>query len=81
MRVTVGRRRTILIEAMPGFDSAFASAIRAGCTSIYLQVSHGNNSARTFYGRRGYTERSDYKIPWKPVSHGGQYSLAGVDAP
>ena len=45
--------------------SAETALSRAGCTSLYLQVSRGNDSARSFYARRGYTERSRYQILWK----------------
>lgn len=35
---------------------------RAGFTNISLQLSRGNDAARTFYHRRGYKERSAYEL-------------------
>lgn len=40
-------------------ESEFA---RGGCTNISLQLSRGNNSARNFYHRLRYTERSGYEL-------------------
>ncbi len=36
--------------------------INAGCTNVSLQLSRDNDSARAFYHRHGYTERSAYEL-------------------
>lgn len=35
---------------------------RVGCTNVSLQLSRGNDAARRFYRRHGYTERSGYEL-------------------
>jgi GNAT superfamily N-acetyltransferase len=44
--------------------------LRAGCTNVSLQLSRDNDSARVFYHRHGYTERSAYELLDKTL-HGG----------
>jgi GNAT superfamily N-acetyltransferase len=34
----------------------------AGCTSVALQLGRGNDVARAFYHRHGYTEREGYEL-------------------
>jgi GNAT superfamily N-acetyltransferase len=36
--------------------------LRTGCTNVSLQLSKGNDSARAFYHRHGYAERSTYEL-------------------
>ena len=36
--------------------------VNAGCTNVSLQVSRSNNSARAFYYRNGYAQRSGYEL-------------------
>ncbi|MDW7771477.1 MAG: GNAT family N-acetyltransferase [Desulfobulbaceae bacterium] len=36
--------------------------VRAGCTNVSLQLAHGNDSARAFYHRHGYMERSGFEL-------------------
>lgn len=36
--------------------------LQRGCTNISLQLSRGNNSAREFYHRLGYTDRAGYEL-------------------
>lgn len=35
---------------------------RVGCTNVSFQLSRGNEEARRFYRRHGYTERSGYEL-------------------
>jgi ribosomal protein S18 acetylase RimI-like enzyme len=42
--------------------TAEASFREIGCTSIQLQLERGNERARHFYHRQGYTERSPYEL-------------------
>lgn len=42
--------------------AAEAEFIRAGCSNVSLQLSRGNESARTFYHRQGYGERSGFEL-------------------
>jgi ribosomal protein S18 acetylase RimI-like enzyme len=44
--------------------------IHAGCTNVSLQLSRDNDSARAFYHRRGYTERSRYELLDKMLHDG-----------
>ena len=41
---------------------AESELVRVGCTNVSLQLLHGNDSARGFYHRQGYVERSGYEI-------------------
>ncbi len=41
---------------------AEAELVRAGCTNVSLQLSRGNDGAREFYHRHGYTERRAYEL-------------------
>jgi hypothetical protein len=41
---------------------AEAEFLRAGCTNVSLQLSRGNDAARAFYHRHGYSERSAYEL-------------------
>jgi GNAT superfamily N-acetyltransferase len=41
---------------------AEAEFVRARCTNVSLQLSRGNDSARAFYHRHGYAERSGYEL-------------------
>ena len=41
---------------------------RVGCTNVSLQLSRNNNSARQFYHRHGYSERSAYELLDKTLS-------------
>lgn len=36
--------------------------LRVGCTNVSLQLSRQNSSARAFYYRHGYTQRSGYEL-------------------
>lgn len=42
--------------------AAETAFIRAGCTNVSLQLSRKNDSARRFYSRHGYNERSGYGL-------------------
>jgi GNAT superfamily N-acetyltransferase len=44
--------------------------LHAGCTNVSLQLSRGNDSARAFYRRHGYAERSGYEILDKALPEG-----------
>jgi GNAT superfamily N-acetyltransferase len=44
--------------------------IHAGCTKVSLQLSRGNDSARAFYRRHGYAERSGYELLDKTLPDG-----------
>lgn len=43
-------------------EAAEAEFVRAGCTRISLQLSRDNASARAFYRKHGYAERSGYEL-------------------
>jgi len=43
-------------------DAAEAEFRRMGCTNVSLQLGRGNDAAREFYRRRGYSERSGYEL-------------------
>jgi GNAT superfamily N-acetyltransferase len=43
-------------------DAAEAEFRRIGCTNVSLQLGRGNEAAREFYRRRGYSERSGYEL-------------------
>ncbi len=49
--------------------------IRVGCTNVSLQLSRENDSARRFYHRFGYTERSGFELLDKTLC-GGQQDAA-----
>jgi GNAT superfamily N-acetyltransferase len=49
-------------------DVAESALAAAGCTFIQLQLGVGNDSARGFYGRRGYAPRSGFELMCKPLS-------------
>lgn len=53
------RGRGLGAELLRAAESVF---VRAGCTNVSLQLAHGNESAREFYRRHGYTERSGYSL-------------------
>ncbi len=42
----------------------------AGCTNIALQLGRGNDEARAFYHRHGYTERERYQLLDKTLEPG-----------
>ena len=42
--------------------TAESEFLRAGCTNVALQLSRDNDSARAFYHRHGYSERSAYEL-------------------
>ena len=42
--------------------AAEAEFRRIGCTNVSLQLGRGNDAAREFYRRRGYSERSGYEL-------------------
>ena len=42
--------------------SAESEFVRVGCTNVSLQLSRSNDSARVFYHRQGYVERSGYEL-------------------
>lgn len=44
--------------------------IRLGCTNVSLQLSRGNDSARRFYRRFGYAERSGFELLDKTLRSG-----------
>lgn len=44
--------------------------IRMGCTNVSLQLSRGNDSARHFYRRFGYAERSGFELLDKMLPSG-----------
>lgn len=50
--------------------AAEAAFVRAGCTSVSLQVSRGNDAARAFYDRQGYSERTGYDLLEKALRPG-----------
>ena len=50
--------------------AAESALTQTGCTSLYLQLSRANDSARTFYRQRGYAERSRYDLLWRPLRRG-----------
>lgn len=43
-------------------EAAEAEFRRIGCTNVSLQLGRGNDAAREFYRRRGYSERSGYEL-------------------
>jgi GNAT superfamily N-acetyltransferase len=43
-------------------QAAEAAFVEAGCTNVSLQVGRGNDEARAFYARRGYTPRDGYEL-------------------
>src|SRR5262245_55365734 len=43
-------------------QAAEAEFVRRGCTNVALQLSRHNDSARAFYRRHGYAERSAYEL-------------------
>lgn len=43
-------------------QAAEATFTRAGCTHVSLQLARGNDTARAFYRRNGYKERSGYEL-------------------
>jgi GNAT superfamily N-acetyltransferase len=43
-------------------DAAETEFRRMGCTNVSLQLGRGNEAARDFYQRRGYSERSGYEL-------------------
>ncbi len=47
---------------------AEAEFTRVGCTNVSLQLARGNDAARRFYHRHGYTERAGYELLDKPLS-------------
>jgi GNAT superfamily N-acetyltransferase len=49
---------------------AEAELAKAGCTNVSLQLSRDNDSARTFYHRHGYAERSQYELLDKMLCEG-----------
>jgi len=51
-------------------DMAEQEFRRVGCTNVSLQLSRHNDSARTFYYRHEYVERSGYELLEKTL-HGG----------
>ncbi len=42
--------------------AAEAEFARLGCTNISLQLGRGNDAAREYYRRQGYSERSGYEL-------------------
>lgn len=42
--------------------TAEVTFVLAGCTNASLQLSRGNDAARKFYRRHGYSERSAYEL-------------------
>ncbi len=48
-------------------QAAESTFIRAGCTNVSLQLAHGNDTARVFYRRNGYKERSGYGLLDKTI--------------
>jgi ribosomal protein S18 acetylase RimI-like enzyme len=53
------RARGIGSALLQAAETAF---IAAGCTNVSLQLAHSNDSARRFYRRNGYAERSGYEL-------------------
>ena len=53
------RGRGVGVEMLRIAESEF---LRAGCTNVSLQLSRDNDSARAFYQRHGYAERSGYEL-------------------
>lgn len=51
-------------------EAAEAEFVRAGCTNVSLQLSRGNDAARAFYHRIGYTARSGFQLLEKTLPHG-----------
>jgi GNAT superfamily N-acetyltransferase len=59
------RSHGVGLELLSAAESAF---VRAGCRNVSLQLSRGNDRARAFYRRNGYTERSGYELLDKSLS-------------
>jgi GNAT superfamily N-acetyltransferase len=51
-------------------ESAEATFIRAGYDHVSLQLSRRNDSARAYYHRQGYSERSNYELLEKILRNG-----------
>ncbi|HUP36797.1 MAG TPA: GNAT family N-acetyltransferase [Candidatus Limnocylindria bacterium] len=50
--------------------AAESEFVRAGCTNVSLQLSRGNDSARAFYHRHRYAERSGFELLEKALDEG-----------
>jgi GNAT superfamily N-acetyltransferase len=50
--------------------TAESEFVRVQCTNVSLQLSRGNASARAFYRRQAYTERSGYELLDKMLHNG-----------
>ena len=51
-------------------SAAEAEFVRVGCTNVSLQLARGNDLARAFYHRHGYSERSAFDLLDKMLQHG-----------
>ena len=51
-------------------EVAESEFLRVGCTKVSLQLARGNDAARAFYHRHGYTERSAYELLDKSLRGG-----------
>ena len=51
-------------------QAAEAEFLRAGCTNVSLQIGRGNEAAREFYRRNGYSDRAGFKLLDKVLPRG-----------
>jgi ribosomal protein S18 acetylase RimI-like enzyme len=49
-------------------QAAEAEFVRMKCTNVSLQLGRGNDAAREYYRRRGYSERAGYELLDKMLS-------------
>lgn len=50
---------------------AEAEFVRRGCTNVALQLGRGNDGARTFYRRHGYSDRAGFELLDKMLANRG----------
>ena len=51
-------------------QAAEAGFLRAGCTNVSLQLGRGNEAAREFYRRNGYSDRAGFELLDKVLPRG-----------
>jgi ribosomal protein S18 acetylase RimI-like enzyme len=51
-------------------QAAEAEFLRAGCTNVSLQLGRGNEAAREFYRRNGYSDRTGFELLDKDLNEG-----------
>ena len=71
--VPAGRASGVGSELLRMAETEF---IRLGCTNVSLQLSRENHSARRFYRRYGYAERSGFELLDKMLHRGWQRKRA-----